>query len=143
MTSIGVANNSRVRGDSVHHSQGSTYPGSALWFVFVTATYAYDEQPASGHPLRPGASPQAIRSALLPEDRGRFDQEYERALTDARQSLELAELFKTLEQWRRVALLQSDRENFRQVVRKVAAALTGQEVPADEPLAVTRAKAGM
>jgi hypothetical protein len=110
----------------------------------VTATYAFDERPAGGHPLRPGASPHAIRSALLAEkDRAQFDREYERALAQARQSLELAELFKMLEQWRRIAVLQSDREQFRRVAGKVAATLTGREAPAGEPLEITRARAGL
>ncbi|MGH3621520.1 MAG: DUF6247 family protein [Sciscionella sp.] len=109
----------------------------------MTATYAYDEQPTGGHPLRPGAAPHAIRAALLPEDRAEFDGAYGRALGEARGSLELTELFKTLEQWRRLALLQSDPENFRRVVRRAAALVTGEEVPADEPLAVTRSRAGM
>jgi hypothetical protein len=109
----------------------------------VTATYAYDEEPASGHPLGPGASPEHIRTALLPEDRGRFDAAYELALTRARESLDLTELFRTLEHWRRTALIQHDPAEFRRVVRRVAELLTGQASLADEPLAVTRAKAGM
>lgn len=109
----------------------------------VTATYAYDEQPSSGHPLRPGASPHHIRAALLPEDRAKFDAAYERALAGTRASLDLAELFRTLEHWRRTALIQGDPEDFQRVVRRAAALLTGEESPADEPLAVTRAKAGM
>jgi hypothetical protein len=109
----------------------------------VTATYSYDEQPSSGHPLRPGASPHDIRLALLPDDRAEFDAAYERALGQARASLDLTELFKTLERWRRAALIQHDPQDFRRVVRRAAELLTGEAVPADEPLAVTRAKAGM
>ncbi|MBF6125106.1 DUF6247 family protein [Nocardia brasiliensis] len=109
----------------------------------MTATYAYDEQPSSGHPLRPGASPQDIRSALLPTDRAEFDSAYEQALVAARKSLDLTELFRTLEHWRRTALLQSDRESYRNVVRKAAELITGAAIPEDEPLEVTRVKAGM
>jgi hypothetical protein len=111
--------------------------------VGVRATYAYDEQPSSGHPLGPGASPGHIRTALLPGDRVRFDVAYERALVRARESLDLTELFRTLEQWRRTALVQRDPEEFRRVVRRAAELLTGAASPVDEPLAVTRAKAGM
>lgn len=78
---------------------GNDYP------VDVTATYAYDEQPRSGHPLLPGASPHDIRDALLPEDRDKFDTEYQAALVEARESLDLTDLFKTLENWRRQAVL--------------------------------------
>lgn len=110
----------------------------------VTASYASQEPPTGGHPLRPGASPGAIRAALLTdEDRARFDTDYEQALTAARQSLDLAELFETLEQWRRIAILQSDPENFRRVARRTAELLIGRPVPDDEPLTVTRAKAGL
>ncbi len=105
----------------------------------MTATYAYDEQPSSGHPLRPGAAPRAIRAALLPVDRTTFDA----ALVESRGSLDLTGLFTMLEHWRRVAVLQSDPEGYRRVVRRVAKALTGEEIPADEPLEVTRAKAGI
>lgn len=109
----------------------------------MTATHGDDDQPSSTHPLRPGAAPRAIRAGLLPEDRGQFDEAYRRALSEARESLDLAELFDTLEQWRRLALLQSDSDNFRRIVRKAAELLTGERVPPDEPLAVTRVKAGM
>ncbi len=109
----------------------------------MTATYAFDEQPQQGHPLRPGASPHDIRVALLPEDRELFDNAYAQALVEARQSLDLTELFKVLEQWRRTAVLQSDRSAFRHAVRRAAELLTGEAVPEDEPLSVTRVKAGM
>lgn len=109
----------------------------------VTATYAYDEQPASGHPLLPGASPAAIRDGLLPSDRERFDAAYEAALVESRRSLDLTELFKTLEHWRRTAVLQSDPVAYRHAVRRAAHLLTGAPIPEDEPLELTRAKAGM
>lgn len=109
----------------------------------MTATYAYDERPSSGHPLRPGAAPRDIRAALLPDDRAKFDAAYETALAESRENLDLTGLFKTLEHWRRVAVLQSDREDYRRVVRRAAEALTGEAIPADEPLEVTRARAGM
>lgn len=111
--------------------------------VAVTATYAAGEQPPGRHPLAPGASPGHIRAALLPEDRGAFDAAYTAALDKARESLDLAALFETLEQWRRIAALQADRENFRRVARRAAELRTGEPVPADEPLSVTRTKAGL
>ncbi len=109
----------------------------------MAATYAYDEQPSGEHPLLPGASPQHIRSALMPSDVGAFDAAYALALDDARRSLDLTDLFRTLEHWRRLAVLQSDPDNYRRVVRRAAELLTGQAIPEDEPLEVTRAKAGM
>jgi hypothetical protein len=109
----------------------------------VTALWSYDDQPRRGDPLLPGAAPAAIRDALLPEDRAKFDGAYERALAVARETLDLGELFCELENWRRQAVLQRDREGFRRLVRRVAELLTGEPVPADEPLAVTRARAGL
>lgn len=68
---------------------------------------------------------------------------YAGALETARDRLDLTELFEVLKQWRRVAVLQSDRESFRRVARRTAELVTGKPVPADEPLEVTRAKAGL
>ena len=109
----------------------------------MTALWSYDDQPRRGDPLLPGAAPGAIREALLPEERAKFDAAYERALAVAREMLDLGELFRELEHWRRLALLQRDREGFRRLVRRAAELLTGEPVPEDEPLAVTRARAGM
>lgn len=109
----------------------------------MTATWSYDEQPRTGDPLLPGAAPAAIREALLPEDRAEFGAVYERALRAARESMDLTELFRRLEHWRRVALLQRDRDGYRSLVRRAAERLTGAPVPEDEPLAVTRARAGL
>lgn len=109
----------------------------------MAATYAFDEQPASGHPLRPGASPAAIRAALLTTDRAGFDAAYEAALVESRETRDLAGLFRTLERWRRLAALQSDIEAYRRTVRRAAQTLTGRESPVDEPLEITRSKAGM
>lgn len=104
---------------------------------------ASDAPRPGAHPLAPGAAPRAIRSALLEADRGQFDAAYAAALEIARERLDLTELFEMLEQWRRVAVLQSDRENFRAVARRAAELVTGEPVPADEPLEITRAKAGL
>jgi hypothetical protein len=79
----------------------------------------------------------------LSVDRIRFDAAYEVALAESRESLDLPGLFRMLEHWRRVAVLQSDPEGYRRVVRRAAEALTGEEIPADEPLEVTRARAGL
>jgi Family of unknown function (DUF6247) len=97
--------------------------------------YSADESPAERrHPLAKGASPKAIAAALLPEDTT--------ALNAARESLDLTSLFQMLEHWRRVAALQADPQVFRRVARRAAELLTGQPSPEDEPLAVTRQKAG-
>jgi hypothetical protein len=110
----------------------------------VGATYSVDDDTNSAGPsLRRGASPGAIRSALLPDDQIAFDTAYSTALADARASLDLTALFEMLERWRRVALLQQDPARFHALARHAAELLTGQPIPDDEPLAVTRAKAGI
>ncbi|TLW89255.1 hypothetical protein FFT09_22635 [Saccharomonospora piscinae] len=109
----------------------------------MTAHASDVSQPGGQHPLSPGASPHAIRSALLESDRARFDAAYAAALETARDRLELVELFEVLEQWRRVAVLQSDRGNFRAVARRAAELVTGEPVADDEPLETLRAKAGL
>jgi hypothetical protein len=93
--------------------------------------------------LAPGASPAAIRASLLAEDQPGFDAAHNVALEHARVSLELAELFDTLEQWRRIAALQADPTRFAATARRTAELRTGRPVPADEPLSVTRANAGL
>lgn len=111
--------------------------------IGVSVMYSADEPPAGRrHPLSKGASPEAIAAALLPEDRAEFLSEYTAALTAARESLDLTSLFQMLEHWRRVAALQADPQVFRRVARRAAQLLTGQPSPEDEPLAVTRQKAG-
>lgn len=65
----------------------------------MTALWSFDEQPRTGDPLLRGAAPVAIRDALLPED----DAAYQRSLAAAREDLDLTELFRYLEHWRRVA----------------------------------------
>lgn len=108
----------------------------------VTAMYSVDAGEGR-HPLAPGASPEAIRSALLPEDQAEFDVAYSAALAEARDGRDLTGLFRMLERWRGLAALQSDPDVFRRVARRAAEKLTGQPSPEDEPLTVTRAKARM
>lgn len=106
--------------------------------------YSVDEPASRGrHPLAQGASPEAIRSALLPEDQVAFDAAYAAALGEARESFDLTGLFRMLERWRGVAALQRDPEVFRRVARRAAEKLTGHPSPEDEPLTLTRAKARM
>ncbi len=109
----------------------------------MTALWSFDEQPHTGDPLLPGATPAAIRNALLPEDQARFDTAYQQTLVIAREDMVLTELFRCLERWRRVALLQRDPARFASIVRRAAERLTGEPVPADEPLNLTRRHVGL
>lgn len=106
------------------------------------SAHAEDPTPRR-HPLAPGASPAAIRAALLPEDRGVFDDAYAAALDEARTTLDLAALLDLVESWRRVAALQADRSRFERVARRTAELRTGEPVPAGEPLSTIRARAGL
>ncbi|WP_219418500.1 DUF6247 family protein [Pseudonocardia nigra] len=109
----------------------------------MTALWSFDEQPRTGDPLRSGAAPAAIRDALLTEDRDVFDAAYQRALAAARDTLDLTELFRCLEHWRRVALLQRDPNRFASIARRAAESLTGEPVLDGEPLAQIRRRAGL
>jgi Family of unknown function (DUF6247) len=117
----------------------------------VTATYAYDDEPRTGHPLRRGASPYDIRAHLLPEDCAEFDLRYGQALAEARESLDLTGLFKTLENWRGKAVLAQaiGREGIRRMMEQAEHTIrTGEPPPgtvthsADEIKALIRERLG-
>jgi hypothetical protein len=81
----------------------------------VIALWSNDSHPGAGDPLPPGATPGAIRSALLTAEHDAFDAAYQRALTAARDDLDLSELFRCLEHWRGVALQRCDADRFASV----------------------------
>lgn len=93
--------------------------------------------------LLAGASPSAIVGYLLPEDRNQFKLEYEAALDEARRAYDLSVVHRVVEHWRRVAGLQADPAGFQDSVRALAELTTGEPVPAGEPFALTRQKAGL
>jgi Family of unknown function (DUF6247) len=68
---------------------------------------------------------------------------FDAAYSAARESRDLAALFAMLEQWRRIAVLQADRDNFRWVVGRVVELRTSESVAANEPLAVRCTNAGL
>jgi hypothetical protein len=88
----------------------------------------------------PGATPREIRAALHPEHREEFDREYQAALVEAGRTLDLAGVHDTVENWRIRAWITRDKQEHRRVVRRAVELLTGQEPPADEPVAVTEAR---
>ena len=132
-----------MRSAAEHVTRAAVSSDQRRYGESVTALWSFDEQPRTGDPLLPGASPAAIRDALLPEDRAAFDTAYEVALAVAREQLELTELFKILEHWRRLALLQRDPARFTSVVRRAAERLSGATVPDGEPLNQTRRRLGL
>jgi hypothetical protein len=91
------------------------------------------------------SSPEAIRSALLPEQVAEFDAAYDAALTDARQTLHLDELRRVLRVWRRMALLtEQDPEGHRQLLATIAAVRrTGQPRPGSVPWTDLKTELGL
>ena len=108
----------------------------------MTASWTLAEGPRA-HPLAIGATPEAIRGALDEEDQVRFREAFDEAIEATRRGMDLEPLVSVLEEFRRLAILQTDREGWRRTLRGAAFLATGQQSPEDEPLAVTRAKAGM
>lgn len=108
----------------------------------MTALEPGGDRGQSHEPLAPGASPRAIAASLLDRDRAEFLAEYDRLVERARVDLDLTEVLEMLEHWRGIAALQADPQRFARNVRRAAELITGEPVPDDEPLEVTRAKAG-
>jgi hypothetical protein len=86
-----------------------------------------------------------VRAALIPEERAEFDEQWRAVMVRATETLDLTEVFATLDEWRRVARLTAvaGAEAHRAMYRRAAARLTGQTVPVDEPLPQTKARLGL
>jgi hypothetical protein len=86
-----------------------------------------------------------VRAALIPEEREQFDAEWREVMAAATESLDLTEVFATLESWRRVAWITASQgaEAHRAMYRRAAANLTGEEIPADESVTDTKARLGL
>lgn len=86
-----------------------------------------------------------MRAALIPEEAIEFEREWRAVMARAADTLDLSEVLRTLESWRRVARLTAvaGAEAHRAMYRRAAARLTGEEIPADEPLVQTKARLGL
>jgi hypothetical protein len=51
------------------------------------------------------ASPREIRAALIPEEQREFDASWRAAVTEAAETMDLAEVYRTLDSWRTHAVL--------------------------------------
>ncbi len=91
--------------------------------------------PCCTTPLSPKAGPDEIRAALLPEYRDQFDEDLATACPNQCEA--------TLNPWRLKAMLQQNPVQFRRLARRAAELITGEPCPEDEPLEITRAKAGI
>ena len=91
------------------------------------------------------ASPAEVRAALIPEEAAEFDKAWRAVMATATETLDLTEVFATLDSWRRVARLTAaaGAEAHRAMYHRAASALSGQPVPADEPLAEVKARLGL
>ncbi|HEV2778524.1 MAG TPA: DUF6247 family protein [Actinophytocola sp.] len=98
----------------------------------------------SGPPFA-DASPAQVRAALIPEEAAEFERDWRAALARAAETLDLTEVLETLESWRLVAQLTvaAGPEGHRAMYRRAAARLTGDDIPADEPLPRTKARLGL
>ena len=70
----------------------------------VTAAAAQHD-PGPGRPPFADATPAQVRAALIPEDAEAFDRSWRRAMGKATEMLDLAEVHRVLEAWRRTAWL--------------------------------------
>jgi hypothetical protein len=91
------------------------------------------------------ASPADVRAELTPEEAAEFEPEWRAVMARATETLDLSEVLETLESWRLVAQLTATAgpERHRAMYRQAAGRLTGEDVPADEPLARTKARLGL
>jgi uncharacterized protein DUF6247 len=67
----------------------------------MTATA--DPAPTPDRPPFTDASPAQVRAALLPEDAAEFDRQWQDVMARATRELDLSEVHRTLNRWRRVA----------------------------------------
>ena len=109
----------------------------------MSATWAIDDKANERHPLARGARPKDIRAALLSEDRAEFDEALAAATDRFRSSLDFSEMFALLDQWRKIAVLQSDPERFARIARKAAELNTGCPPAPDADLDELRGQAGI
>jgi hypothetical protein len=68
----------------------------------VTAAAAFPG-PERRRPPFADASPAEVRAALIPEEAAEFDEQWREALDHAAKTLDLSEVFETLDHWRRIA----------------------------------------
>jgi hypothetical protein len=64
---------------------------------------AAESAPAPDRPPFADASPAEVRAALLPEDAAEFDRQWQDVMGRATRELDLTEVHRTLNTWRRVA----------------------------------------
>jgi hypothetical protein len=93
--------------------------------------------------IPPGATPHAIRSALVGDEVGDFDREYRQALAEAAETLDLSGVLDMLRRWQRVAWsAQDDPEAHRRMLERADQLAAGQDI-ATESWQETKRRLGL
>ena len=92
------------------------------------------------------ASPREVRAALVPEEQPDFDRQWRKALAEAADSLELADVFRTLDSWRRRATITTHlgHDGYRRMLARAERILqTGEPEPGSVPWSELKAELGL
>ncbi len=109
-------------------------------------TAAAEPLPASKRTPFADASPAQVRAALTPEDTAEFDRQWQEVMARATQELDLTEVLKTLESWRRVAWVTATTgsDRYRAVLASAEQRLrTGERHPGAVPWNQLKAELGL
>jgi hypothetical protein len=111
----------------------------------VTAAATPGPRHGRSGPSFSDASPAEVRAALIPEEAAEFDLQWRALMAKATETLDLSEVLETLESWRRVARLTAANgaEAHRNMYRRAATKLTGEDIPVDESLPRIKARLGL
>lgn len=95
-------------------------------------TAAASSAPVPRGPSLADAPPAVVRAALIPEDVPRFDQQWREAMAAATRSLDLTEVHRLLESWRRVAQITAalGHDRYRRMLARAEHTLRTGELPA-------------
>jgi hypothetical protein len=76
----------------------------------------------------PDRTPQAIRAALLPEERGDFDREFRGTMREATETLDLTVVGELLERWWRIAVSSTDPASHRRMLEQARRIEAGADI---------------
>lgn len=79
------------------------------------------------------ASPREVRAAIVPEEQPDFDRQWKKALAEAAESLELTDVYRVLDSWRRRAMITTHlgHDGYRQMLARAEERLRTGEAPPD------------
>jgi hypothetical protein len=92
------------------------------------------------------ASPREVRDALVPEELPDFDRQWRKALTEAADSLDLTQVHKVLDSWRRRATITTHlgHDGYRNMLARAERILrTGEPEPGSVPWSELKAELGL